>query len=184
MLSINQHSDPPGTRTLMNMIRESKEPITPNTGDELKRLPDLINRHMGKASFSTDALAELAGLNRSSLYRILSGQRRPGRDVLIALAFPLKLTHTDTQELLKTARLAQLSPRDQRDADLLFAITHGYSLGEADDLLSNVDTIATHERIGLHFVATLATHAAASHDKLASSTKRPLRALEKRRRWI
>lgn len=123
------------TEEMLAFIRQSDRPVLPDKAFLLRTLPELLNRHMGKAGISTDVLFELVGMNRSTGYRILGGQRRPSRDVLIALTLALKLGYQEAQELLKAGRMALLSPRNSRDFLILFAIMHGYGLGETNDLL-------------------------------------------------
>lgn len=123
------------TEVMLEFIRQSDQPVMPDKAFLLRTLPELLNRHMGKAGISTDALFELIGMNRSTGYRILGGQRRPSRDVVIALTLTLGLCYQEAQELLKAGRMAQLSPRNSRDFLILFAIMHGYGLGETNDLL-------------------------------------------------
>ena len=135
---MSSEKNPPsrdGTRTMMNKLAQSDTPILPHRMDTLAQVPILLNQHMGAAGLSTDALAELAGMNRSSLYRVLSGARRLTPGALVTLAFPLRLTVEQTQELLKAARRAALSPRDPRESVILHALMHGHSLGDTHDRL-------------------------------------------------
>jgi|GEM_PF-552465 len=123
------------TEALLEFIRNSDQPVVPDKAFLLQTLPELLNRHMGKAYISTDTLFELIGMNRSTGYRILGGQRRPSRDVLIALSLALGLDYQEAQNLLKVGRVAQLTPRNRRDFLILFAVMHGHGLGDTDDLL-------------------------------------------------
>lgn len=135
MSSVVQPPSQADTEALLDFIRKSDQPVVPDKAFLLPTLPELLNRHMGKADISTDTLFELIGMNRSTGYRILNGQRRPSRDVLLALSLALGLNYQEAQNLLKVGRMAQLTPRNNRDFLILFAVMHGHSLGDTDDLL-------------------------------------------------
>lgn len=91
---------------------------------------------MGKRGISTDALAELAALNRTSLYRILNGEtRHPQRNVLLRLALVLRLSFEETQELLHYGGRASLSGRRARDILLSDGIIRGRSIDEVNERL-------------------------------------------------
>ena len=104
------------TRAMERALREDTSP-TALIG-ELNRmtLRSYLVGLMGKRGISTDALAELAALNRASLYKILKGvTRQPQRNVLIRLALVLGLSFDETQQLLYYGGHAQLSGNRARD---------------------------------------------------------------------
>ena len=74
-------------------------------------------------------------LDRTYVYQIFSGEKTPSRDTLIALSFGLRLTDSETQKMLKLSGNRELYARDKRDALILFAITHGQTLMQANELL-------------------------------------------------
>lgn len=123
------------TEMVLDFIRESDRPDIPPILPLLS-LPAIINHYMGEVCVSTDALFELIGMNRSTGYRILNGTRRPSRDTLIALARALGLDYQKTQDLLKSGRVAQLTPRNERDYLIVFAIIKEYSVGDINSLLA------------------------------------------------
>lgn len=91
---------------------------------------------MGKKRISTDALAELAALNRASLYRILNGStKHPQRNVLLRLALVLRLTFDETQTLLYYGGCAALSGNRARDIILSDGIINGRSIDEVNSRL-------------------------------------------------
>jgi len=74
-------------------------------------------------------------LNRKYVYQIFSGEKTPSRDKLIALAFGLQLTADETQTMLKLAGYRELYVRDARDTIILYALQHGKTIENTDDLL-------------------------------------------------
>lgn len=129
-------SDPLSTRA---MEEELLRDITPT--ELIERLPSetlqgFLNRMIGRRGVSVDALAELAALNRASLYKIISGTtRHPQRNVLLRLAMVLRLNFSETQELLRYGGRASLSSRRARDIIISDGIINGKSIDEVNDRL-------------------------------------------------
>ena len=127
--------DDQSTEMILQMVAGSALPIAAGTIASMKPLHIVLNEHMGKRSLSTDVLFERIGASRSFGFRVMSGTRRPGRNTIISLAVELSLGYDETQALLKSGRVAQLTPRDERDLILLFGILHRLQLGEINDML-------------------------------------------------
>ena len=73
-------------------------------------------------SSSVETIAGLAGLNKSSLYRILNAEVSPQRNVLLRLSRVLGMNLTETQKLLKIGDLASLSGSSPRDIVIIDGI--------------------------------------------------------------
>lgn len=78
-----------------------------------------------------------SGLEKAYVYQIFNGEKKPSRDKLIAIAFGLHLTAQETQRMLKLGGCSELYAKVGRDAVILFAISRGMSIGEADELLDS-----------------------------------------------
>ena len=63
-------------------------------------LADVLNENIGKMEMPIKTIAELSGINNSTIHRILNNEMHPSRNTLLRLAFILKLTFEDTQVLL------------------------------------------------------------------------------------
>ena len=74
-------------------------------------------------------------LEHAYVYQIFSGEKRPSRDKLIAIAFGLHLNAEETQRMLRLGGCSELYARIGRDAVILFAVSRGISIGETDELL-------------------------------------------------
>lgn len=80
-------------------------------------------------------------LDRTYVYQIFSGKKVPSRDKLLAIAFGLQLSDVETQKMLKLSGNLELYVRDKRDAAILFAIQHGRSIDDANDLLDQLGVL-------------------------------------------
>lgn len=79
-----------------------------------------------------------SGITVTYGYDLFSGykNKKPSRNIILALALSMRLDVTETQRLLKIAGCGALYPRVPRDSVIMFAISHSLSRCEADDLLN------------------------------------------------
>lgn len=96
-----------------------------------ERLQELFHN----AEISKATLAKRAQTSEIYLYQIFSGTRIPSRDRMLCLCFGLSATLEQTQELLRIGGMAQLYAKNQRDAVIMYALTHQVELAKANDLL-------------------------------------------------
>ncbi len=96
---------------------------------------DIIYAFLQKKKMSVEVMSQLAGFARDTGYKIINGQRRAEKDVLLRLAFVLEMTPEETQNLLKCGRRATLSSAEKRDVIIIYGLSNHYTLGEMDDLL-------------------------------------------------
>ena len=80
-------------------------------------------------------VARASQIDRSYVYQIFSGDKKPSRDKLIAIAFGMRLSVDETHQLLKLSGNRELYVRDERDALILFSLQQGYDIGKANELL-------------------------------------------------
>ena len=92
-------------------------------------------------------LFDQIALERTMGFRMLKGQRNPSRNVLLRMAIVLKLSTENTQLLLQSGGKAQLYPRLRRDAIILFAIAHDYSLPATEEMLLRMEETSLYVRI-------------------------------------
>ena len=95
----------------------------------------LLNRLYERTGLSKITLAKRSGMSEIYVHQILSGRRSPSRGRLICLCYGLNATLDETQELLKLYGLAQLYPRNRRDAILIYGLTHNVSVQDINDRL-------------------------------------------------
>ena len=80
-------------------------------------------------------VGEGSHLDKAYVYQIFSGDRKPSRDKLIAIAFGLRLNEEETQRMLKLSGNLELYVRDERDALILFSIQRGKNIFDTNFLL-------------------------------------------------
>lgn len=98
-------------------------------------LIDYLHALLERSDMTISAFSQQLMASRIFIYQILEGDRKPSRDMLLRMAFVLKLSLDETQRLLKTAQRSSLYPRVRREAVLIFALQRNYTLGEADEAL-------------------------------------------------
>ena len=86
---------------------------------------------------SKSTLAKRSCISEVYLHQIFAGRRSPSRNRLLCLCFGLEATVDETQSLLRFSGLAQLYPKDQRDAMIQHAMIHGTPLMELNQTLFN-----------------------------------------------
>ncbi len=91
-----------------------------------------------EAGISTHELIVKSTLGKSHVYLVLSGERNPGRDVIIILALALGLDLPKTQKLLKLGQKSSLYPKVRRDAAIICCIEQKLSLSDTNDFLISV----------------------------------------------
>ena len=102
-----------------------------NNGSVCEQLDRLFRqRRLSKA-----ALAKRSGMSEVYLHQVFAGRRNPSRSRLLCLCFGLQATLAETQELLKQCGLAQLYPKNRRDAIILYGLTNGMDLFAVNDRL-------------------------------------------------
>ena len=98
-------------------------------------LVESLNRLWGEKRISKAALAKQAGMSEVYLHQIFAGRRNPSRNRLLCLCFGLEASIDETHDLLKRCGLAQLYPKNKRDAIIYYGLVHKMSLPELNDKL-------------------------------------------------
>ena len=135
------------TDDLANEIKESSnilDFLAENHAEmQLGGLPQYLEEWLREKNLSKADVVRQSNLNRAYVYQIFLGRKYPSRDKIIALAFGMGQTAAETLTLLKQAGYRELYPRDPRDALLLYAVGHGKTILEANQLLyaNNIDVL-------------------------------------------
>ena len=93
-------------------------------------LSEYLNRLRKEKKLKRSEVVVRTGLDRGYVYEIFAGKKKPSRDKLITIAFGMKLSEEETQEMLRLSGHRELWTKDERDDLLLFAIQRGMSLEE------------------------------------------------------
>lgn len=83
-------------------------------------------------------LARRSGISEVYLHQVFSGRRTPSRDRLLCLCIGLHASLEEAQSLLVQAHHAPLYPREQRDAILIYGLSHELTLQEVNDALFEI----------------------------------------------
>ncbi len=94
-----------------------------------------LNQLLEERGLRRAAVVRAAGLNETFGYQIFTGARRASRDNLLKIAFALGLTLRETNRLLQAGGANGLYCKNRRDAIVIFAITHGYTLQKTEEEL-------------------------------------------------
>lgn len=79
-------------------------------------------------------------INRSEFayayyYEVIGGKKIPSRDKVIRLILAMHLSLEDCQKTLRICGLSELYPRFRRDSIIIYAVTHGLTVYELNELL-------------------------------------------------
>ena len=89
-----------------------------------------------KSKSNKTKLATEIGMSTSYVSEIFRGDKTaPGKDVLLRIAFGLKLALDEVNRLLVLGGKAPLRSKLRRDAIVIYSIENGFSLAQVDDLL-------------------------------------------------
>lgn len=117
---------------------------TPNLNDFLasnsesfqcENVADYLAVLLSQKDLSKATVARRAEMSEIYLHQIFAGRRKPSRNRLLCICYGLGATVNEAQELLKLCGLAQLYPKNRRDAIILFGMAHGSTLSEINDKL-------------------------------------------------
>ena len=76
-----------------------------------------------------------AGLNGTFGYQIFTGARGASRDKVLQIAFAMGLSLREANRALQAAGVNELYCKNRRDAVIIYCLTHGASLQQADEEL-------------------------------------------------
>ena len=82
----------------------------------------------------------LAEVSRKSgqgeyVYKVFKGERKPSRDVLIAIAIGMQMSINEIQLLLRISKYAALDPRNKRDSIIIYSLKESHTVAQTNDLL-------------------------------------------------
>lgn len=127
------------TSKLFNIIRGSKGFAEVDAClaqlPERQSLGEYLYELMQKYGKQPKDIILLSGIERSYFYHILSGQKAPGRNILLRVCFCLGANLAETNQALRYAGHAVLYPKVRRDALLIFCIDKKYDMRQTNQAL-------------------------------------------------
>ena len=100
-----------------------------------RKLPDYLRDLLGEKGLKRADVVRASGLNGTFVYDVFAGKSRLGRDNALMMALGLGCDLRQTQRLLRLDGVAELWPKDRRDAVLIWCVEHGLTRAQADDEL-------------------------------------------------
>lgn len=134
-------SAPPSTSDMEQHVRESRDFDSLNEVVQDRFLGLSVSTYFdrllrARSLTRAQALAQ-AELNENFGFQLLSGVRTAkNRDAYVRLALGMRLSLTETQQMLKYLKKGTLYPLKERDAALLYCVGHGCTLTETQKLLA------------------------------------------------
>lgn len=101
-------------------------------------ITEYLNELLKAKESSVSKLASRLPYDRSYLYQFFNGRRKPTRDLLLQIAVLLSLSTEETQKLLRVGQKAALYPKVRSDAAVIYALEHGLSFFDVDELLMEI----------------------------------------------
>ncbi len=124
-----------------DMQEKLKGDSFPETWDEF--LDDDIRAFFDEAIEQTGRskadVIRRANIPRTFGYQLMDGKRHGKRDYYLALALAMSLDLTAAQRMLAVTHSGALHALIKRDAAIIFAINHGYSIEKAYDFMCELE---------------------------------------------
>lgn len=120
------------TSNIKDFINEYEQEFRNITWQEF--LTDIINE---KKIYPAD-IAKRSGQGEY-VYKVIRGERKPSRDVCIAMSIGMGLSLDESQLLLRIFKWAILDPRDKRDSIIMYSIKEKRSIEQTNDLLDDME---------------------------------------------
>ena len=102
-------------------------------------LHEQLERAIEKSGMRRAEVLQRSGLNMIYGYQILSGKRRPSRDVLLCLCLGLRMQPEQVQTLLKSTGYAPLYVKNRRDSAIYYALRHGHDAVTLNQMLFDLE---------------------------------------------
>ncbi|MGN0522658.1 MAG: hypothetical protein ACI4IG_00110 [Eubacterium sp.] len=99
-------------------------------------LSDYLKELIESKSLNKAEIIEGAEMSEVYAYQIISGiKKHPQREKVLCLAFGMKLSFKETQDLLKKTGYAQLYAKNPFDSVIIYGLCKGLSIIEVNNLL-------------------------------------------------
>lgn len=90
---------------------------------------------MDKHQLTAKDIISRSGIERSYFYHILSGQKKPGRNIILRICLCMSATLAETNQLLRLGHQGSLYPKVRRDAAIIFAIEKKFTMQQTNEFL-------------------------------------------------
>lgn len=96
---------------------------------------DTVLRLCAKYEMTPSFLQTQIAISKSQFYCLLNGTRNPSKESVVKIAFGIKSTSTELNELLHSAGFHALDPKNREDAIVMFGIDNMKDTEKVEELL-------------------------------------------------
>ena len=89
-----------------------------------------------KSGFSKSNIINKADFSYCYFYDVINGRKIPNKDKIVRLILTMHLDLADCQQALRLSGRSSLYPRIKRDSIIIYAINHGKTVYQCNDLLT------------------------------------------------
>ena len=127
----------PLTEDMLAELLDAPDPATFIGKAEVgeRTLSEYLNALLAEKGLKRASVVHDAGINETFGYQIFTGARRASRDNLLKIAFAMGLSLREANRVLKAGGVSELYCKNRRDAIIIFAFSHGYSLQKTEEEL-------------------------------------------------
>lgn len=130
------------TSQLLSFIKKSGEfsEVTEvyHDQEELPVFCHYLYEIMEKRQLTAKDVIGQSGIERSYFYHILSGQKLPGRNIVLRIGLSMNATLSEMHQLLRLSSNGSLYPKVRRDAAIIFAIDKKYTMQQTNGFLISI----------------------------------------------
>ena len=126
------------TSKLLTIIRDAgtfEEAVSWHETAKEPLFSDVLYEMMTERKLTAKDMITMSGIDRSYFYHILSGVKTPGRNIVLRIGLCLGVTLNEMNRLLTLAGANILYSKIRRDAALIFAIQHKYTMNQTNEML-------------------------------------------------
>jgi len=99
---------------------------------------EFLNDLISEKKISPADVAKRSGQGEY-VYKVIRGERKPSRDVCIAVSIGMGLSLDESQLLLRVFKWAILDQRDKRDSIIMYSLKEKHTIEQANDLLYDME---------------------------------------------
>lgn len=99
---------------------------------------EFLNDLISEKKISPADVAKRSGQGEY-VYKVIRGERKPSRDVCIAMSIGMGLSLDESQLLLRVFKWAILDPRDKRDSIIMYSLKEKHTIEQTNDLLYDME---------------------------------------------
>ena len=100
-----------------------------------KDFSSYIKAILAEKGMSIADMQKKSGIDRTYVYQIMDGSKRPGRDKIIAIAIACEMSLVECQRALEIAQEGILYVKSRRDSLIIYAINKKMNIMELNGLL-------------------------------------------------